>query len=145
MPMEERELQRRVQAFVRRFGLLNQDQTPCGHPISPSQAHALQVLGESGPLAQQQLAERLGLEKSTVSRLAGSMAGRGWLERTVNPDDRREFRLSLTERGRRVLGDVQRLAERRYAGIIARIPPSRRAQVLESLSLLTDAVPTGED
>jgi hypothetical protein len=35
-----------VQQFVRSFGLLVATQTPCGHPISVSHAHALMVLLE---------------------------------------------------------------------------------------------------
>jgi hypothetical protein len=34
-------LQQEVIGFIRAFGLLSNDQTPCGQPMAPSDAHAL--------------------------------------------------------------------------------------------------------
>jgi DNA-binding MarR family transcriptional regulator len=60
---------------------------------------ALAELTEAGPLSQQQLGERLGLEKSTTSRLAAGLERRGWLERVRDPANRRYYRLALTPAG----------------------------------------------
>jgi hypothetical protein len=60
------ELRRLVQAFVRDFGFLAQDATPCGKPLANSHAHALMVLLDgtrSLSLSQKDLADQLGLDK----------------------------------------------------------------------------------
>ena len=138
--MEEQELQRRVQEFIRGFGLLEQDHTPCGYPIPPSHAHALQLLGQNGAVPQQALARRLNLDKSTVSRLVDSLVHRGWVERSVNPGDRREVRLTLSEAGQRAVDELAAAAAEKYHGVWERIPPAKRPQVVEALAVLTDAL-----
>lgn len=71
-----------------------------GIVASTSEVFAVGELAETGPLSQQELGERLGLEKSTVSRLAAGLEKRGWLARERDPDNRRYYRLALTAGGR---------------------------------------------
>lgn len=133
---DEHALRKQIQTFVRQFGLLEQEHTPCHVPLTPSQAHTLQVLGQAETLMQYQLAAQLCLEKSTVSRLVQSLVERGWVERTSNPDNRREVLLTLTDAGRSSFEEVQAHAVTKYSTIWSRIPEDRRAQVLDVLATL---------
>lgn len=139
MPSEE-DLQKSIRLFVRSFGLLDQDRTPCGQPMSPSQAHALQELGQGDGISQQALAEQLGLDKSTISRLVIQLIERGWVVKNANAKNRREVQLSLTQRGQTVLEGVQESASAEFRALWEHLPPSKRPQILESLSLLTNAL-----
>ena len=65
-----------------------------------SQAFALHELDAGTPLSQRELAERLRLEKSSISRMAAEMERQGLLVRERDPDNRRQYRLRLTDRGR---------------------------------------------
>jgi DNA-binding MarR family transcriptional regulator len=94
-------LQAQIAAFVRAFGLHQPDQTPCGQPIPVSEAHAIGELDRDGPLTQQELARRLRLEKSTVSRLVGQLITRGWVQRGKCDGDARLVWLELTDAGRK--------------------------------------------
>lgn len=141
--MKEEELRRAVQAFVRNFGLLNQDATPCGQPMSPSQAHALQVLGESESLTLQGLADCLHLDKSTASRMISQLVARQWVRRVQNPENRREVLLGLSEQGETVLADIMTSSDTMYRSILGHIPVDQHEQVLEALRLLTAAVKKG--
>ena len=108
-------LRRLLQHLVRAGGLLEpawqQPHDHGGFRVSVSEVFALGTLSEEGPLAQQELADRLGLEKSTVSRLVAGLAERGWVVRERDADDRRFYRLTLTAAGRdaarRVGGDLR--------------------------------------
>ncbi|HEY8743788.1 MAG TPA: MarR family transcriptional regulator [Chloroflexota bacterium] len=135
-----RDLHERVREFIRTFGLLNQDRTPCGRPLPTSQAHSLQVLGLEGPVCQRTLAARLHLNESTVSRLAEQLVERGWAEKHVNAENRREMLLTLTERGQAVLADVTAASDRKFSAIWSRIPAHQQAQVLTALDTLIVAV-----
>jgi len=115
-------LHERVREFIRTFGLLNQDRTPCGRPLPTSQAHSLQVLGLEGPVCQRTLAARLHLNESTVSRLAEQLVERGWAEKHVNAENRREMLLTLTERGQAVLADVTAASDRKFSAILVAHP-----------------------
>ena len=134
--MDAQLLHQQIQTFIRQFGLLEQDHTPCQYPLSPSQAHALQTLGQHEQLSLHHLAEHLRLEKSTVSRLVTSLVERGWVERSINPNNRREVLLQLTTAGRGIADEVRRSASARYRAIWQRLTDTQRAQILESLATL---------
>ncbi|MGH3649005.1 MAG: MarR family winged helix-turn-helix transcriptional regulator [Micromonosporaceae bacterium] len=92
-------LRRLLREAVRAGGLLEtHDHT--GLRLSLSETFALGELSEVGTLSQQELADRLGLEKSTVSRLAANLERRKWLTRERDPANRRYYRLRLTAQGR---------------------------------------------
>jgi DNA-binding MarR family transcriptional regulator len=97
---ERRHLHQLLMELVRVVGLHQPDQTVPGHPISVSQLLALHELDLGAPLSQQELAERLRLEKSSVSRMAAELERRGLLVRERQPGNRRLYRLRLTEAGR---------------------------------------------
>ena len=77
-PFPDDELRRLLRWLVRAGGLLEPHDHD-GVRASASEVFALAELTEAGPLSQQQLGERLGLEKSTTSRLAAGVERRGWL------------------------------------------------------------------
>jgi DNA-binding MarR family transcriptional regulator len=99
-----------VMEFVLAAGFLQLDRAIPGQPVSVSQAFALHELDTGVPLSQRDLAERLRLDKSTVSRLAAELERKGLLVRERDPDNRRLYRLRLTDAGRAV--------HRRMAGAI---------------------------
>jgi DNA-binding MarR family transcriptional regulator len=86
--------------LVRVTGLLQPDHAVPGEPISVSQLFALHELDTGAALSQQDLADRLRLEKSSVSRMAAELERRGLLGRERQPGNRRLYRLRLTDQGR---------------------------------------------
>ena len=87
--------------LVRSAGLLRSDQELPGFSVSMSQAYAIHELDHGdGPISQRELADRLLLEKSTVSRMVADLEDKGLLERERDPNNRRTYRLRLTDKGR---------------------------------------------
>lgn len=134
------ELQRALMMFVRGFGLHDPERTPCGQPMSVSEAHALTELAERPTMRQRELGRRLHLQKSTVSRLVGQLAARGWVQRAAAVDDGRGVSIALTACGANVATQVQAARRVRCESLLAGIPPSQRANVLAALRVLTEAV-----
>ncbi len=134
------DLQERMVELVRAFGLHRPEETPCGKPVSVSEAHALMELGRTEPLSQNELAARLSLEKSTVSRLVGGLVARGWVERERSPVDGRAVRLRLSDRGARAAAEIGEARSRKFDGVLEHIPEDGRARVLEALAVLTEAM-----
>ena len=131
--------QEQMVQLVRSLGLHKPDETPCGQPVSIGEAHALlEIAGEPG-LTQNGLAARLRLEKSTVSRIAGMLEGRGWIRRVRDERDARFVRLHLTRRGINAGATIAASRRAKFEGIFGAIPAHRRDAVLESLSLLVEA------
>jgi DNA-binding MarR family transcriptional regulator len=132
-------LQARITAFVRAFGLHQPDQTPCGQPVPVSEAHALAELDRDGPLTQLELAGRLRLEKSTVSRLVSQLIGRGWVQRGKREGDARLVWLDLTDTGRKAAAELATARAARFAHLLEAIPADQRQTVIDALTLLVEA------
>lgn len=101
--------------FLGMRGVLDPSQAVPGFGVSMSEAMALRHLA-AGPLTQQELGNRLGLEKSTVSRLVDAMARKEWVEKARDPDNRRYQRVRLTPAGGRAAARVGEAVRRRHAG-----------------------------
>jgi DNA-binding MarR family transcriptional regulator len=139
MDDEALQLQSRIAAFVRAFGLHQPDKTPCGQPIPVSEAHALGELAQAGALTQTELMQRLRLEKSTVSRLVGQLIQRGWAQRSKRPGDGRLVWLELTERGRSTAAQLAAARAARFSDVLDNIAAEQRPAVLAALTTLVEA------
>lgn len=90
---------KRVQEQVKALGL---------HRGQPA---LLRVLWEQEGLSHTELARRLGLRPATITKMVCRMEKAGFLERRPDPDDQRVSRVYLTEVGRAVQADVERIWE----------------------------------
>jgi DNA-binding MarR family transcriptional regulator len=133
------DLEERLIAFVRAFGLHQPERTPCGEPISVSQAHALTELSVHD-LTQAELARRLRLDRSVVSRLADALEERGWLRRKRHPQDQRAVHLVLTDRGRAAADRLAGARRARLATLLDGVPADERDNVLSALEVLTNGL-----
>lgn len=125
--------------FVRNFGLHQPDHTPCGQPLPVSEAYALVEMARHGRLRQMELARRLKLEKSTVSRLVSNLVGRGWIHRHPAAEDGRGIQLELTEAGASAAARLAEARRRRFTALLARIPDDQRHAVVQALRTLAEA------
>lgn len=133
------ELRHTVQKFIRLFGLLEQNVTPCGFNLSPSQVFSLQEL-EDKTLTIGELADRLFLEHSTVSRLIDNLVKSGFANRVSNEENRREVLVSLTEKGRRSLQQVREQSIQYYHCILGDISDDDQHQILRGFKLFTNVL-----
>lgn len=132
-----------MQTFVRDFGLLAQDATPCGKPLATSHAHALMILlDDTRSLSQKDLADELGLDKSNVTRLCQKMEGEGQIEQVRGAEDARVRLLKLTVRGTKLAREIEQYSKDRFATLLKAVPASERARLFEGLELLSKAVRT---
>jgi DNA-binding MarR family transcriptional regulator len=128
-----------VQQLVRRFGALSPDVTPCGKPLAPAHAHALQVLLR-GETTQQALGRELGIDKSNVARLCERMERAGQVRQRRNEDDGRSRLVSLTIRGQRAASEVEAASRARFAEVLQGVQPQHRGAVLAGLERLVAAI-----
>lgn len=79
----------------------------------------------------QNIAIATGKNKSVVMRMIDSLEQKGLAKRTVNPDDRRENLLSITERGAEVLSQYKEIEKRVSAELLSGIPAYKIACFFE--------------
>jgi DNA-binding MarR family transcriptional regulator len=133
------ELRNEVQKFFRLFGVLDQRVTPCGFHLSLSQVFALQEL-EKQTLTVIELSNRLLLERSTVSRLVDALVKAGFVKRAQNENNRREFLLSLTEKGQRTVEQVRNQSLQFYEKILSGITEEDQLIILRAFKTLTKSL-----
>ncbi len=75
------------------------------HQLSHASLPVLAILS-AGPHSQRELAEMLGVTEQTVSRMLVRLEHQGYVERDVDPVDRRRRTVVGTAAGRRVLAEV---------------------------------------
>jgi DNA-binding MarR family transcriptional regulator len=101
---------------------------PAGIPqVSGSEARALIELVKARGIAQGELAGLLGLEKSTVSRLAAGLERKGWVRRGRDGDNQRYVRLYLTAEGGAVATRLWDAWQSRQARVLAALTDEERA------------------
>ncbi|MDQ0876576.1 DNA-binding MarR family transcriptional regulator [Paenibacillus sp. V4I3] len=133
------ELRLNVQKFIRHFGLLEQTVTPCGFQLSVSQVFALQEV-ENSTLILGELADRLHLERSSVSRLVDGLVKGGFVSREINEQNRREMLISLTEKGERTIEQVRQQSIRFYQNVLQHMTEADQQLVQQGFEKFTGAL-----
>ena len=115
--------------------------------LAPGAAEVLQaatrVLADLGPAPSGRAARALGLDPSTVTRLAGRMVAAGHVARGTDPHHRGVVTLELTASGRDLVAAADAWRRHELARIMARLAPPQRAAVTAALGLLVGAA--GDD
>ncbi len=122
--------------LARLTSVLHPDPTTPGRSLPLSQAFALHELDMGEALSQRDLARRLRLEKSTVSRLVAEMEQEGLLVRDRDPGNRRYYRLRLTERGRAAHARMATGFHDRYERLVSGMSTAEREALLVGLPAL---------
>ncbi len=128
-----------VQQFIRLFGVLEQTVTPCGFSMSLSQVFALQEL-ENRSMSVKEIAEKLRLERSSVSRLVDGLVKGGFVSRELNEHNRREVILRLTDKGERSLERLREQSIHFYESILKDLPDVSQEKVLEGYQIFTACI-----
>ena len=130
------DIRRAFRRLVRLVGQL-EPHLHAGLNVSLSEVMALGELSEVEGLSQHELAQLLGLEKSTVSRLAAGLERRGWVSRPRDPANRRYFQLKLTDSGRASAERIGRDCRRHHQRILAGMTGEEQRSLLTGLAALS--------
>lgn len=111
--------------------------------VTLPQFRMLAVLADLGRARSVRVARALGLEASTVTRLADRMVAAGHVSRGGEPAHRGVVTLELTASGRDLVGQVAAWREQELARIFRQLPPAGRGQVTRALRQLVEAAGEG--
>lgn len=133
-----RSIREASRSMIRELGMLGDAHASLG--ITNSQVHALVELEREGALGVVELAERLCLEKSSVSRLVDSMQTQQWIKAASHSGDGRRKILSLTAAGEKKLAAVHAEADDRVERALRSLSPQDQKSVLRGLDLYASAL-----
>jgi DNA-binding MarR family transcriptional regulator len=107
------------------------------HDLSLTQLRLLAILRDRSP-RMSELADHLGLDRSTISGLVDRAARRGLVERVADSVDRRSARVALTEAGRELTERGGAEVARRTAPLLARLGAADQRRLAGLLAGLLD-------
>ena len=99
---------------------------------------ALATLVSDGPISQQRLSQRIRMDPATMVDVIDSLEGSGHIVRRRNPQDRREYALQTTAKGRALLTRAQRAIEAAERETVRGLEPEETAVLLELLGRIAD-------
>jgi DNA-binding MarR family transcriptional regulator len=101
--------------------------------LTPPDAGILRLLDASGGLSQQELSTRLGIHPSRLVAILDTLGEKQLVERQANTDDRRQYALHLTEKGKQTLKDIGRIAREHTESLCASLGATEREQLCDLL------------
>ncbi len=138
-----RALRDALRALVLAHGALDDARRPCGTPLPMPHAWALLELNHAGAMTVTELASRLNIDRTNVSRLCARMESSGELTRETHPGDARARVLTLTEAGARLATSVDEASCAHFGDVMERLGDAPGA--LRALTDLTHALAHREE
>lgn len=111
--------------------------------VSLPQFRVLAVLAELEPARSTTVARALGLDASTITRLADRLVAAGHVVRGGDPGNRSVVTLELTPLGRNLVTQVTRWRRQELTRILGQLAPTDRVRLTASLRLLVEAAGAG--
>ncbi len=138
MTLQIQEIRQCISLIEREFGLVDDSAKSCCG-VTLGQCHALVEIGSAKSVSLNNLAELLGLDKSTVSRTVDQLVLHALVSRQPDPASRRNVLISLTKTGQQLFDKIDHDMHQYYGLILTAIPVEKRQQVIESLQILAQA------
>jgi DNA-binding MarR family transcriptional regulator len=95
----------------------------------PRDFSLLVALVTSGPISQQQLAERMRVNRTLVVGIVDELERRGWVERRRDADDRRSYRLHVTPAGEAAVAEMEPRIQEASRTMAARLTAAERERL----------------
>jgi DNA-binding MarR family transcriptional regulator len=130
------EFRRILRHFERELGRQNQSGCCCG--VTIPQCHTLMELSSNDNVTMNELARRLHLDKSTVSRTVESLVQSGLVSREIPELNRRTTRIRLSVQGRSVCKSIDNGNNLYFTKALKAIPPSKLGDFLRAFEQLTN-------
>ncbi|HEX3837722.1 MAG TPA: MarR family transcriptional regulator [Steroidobacteraceae bacterium] len=103
------------------------------HGVTVAEWVLMRQLLDEEALAPSRLAERMGMTRGAISKLAERLIAKSLLARTADPHDGRAQTLSLTRAGRSMVPKLAALADANDAEFFDHLAPKDRAALLRTL------------
>lgn len=118
--------------------ILNRAFQNAGYDLSREQFELLQVLWEEDHVNQQTISKRLHKDKYNVTKLLNTLTKRGFVQRKMSQEDRRNNFVVLTEKGMDARKALTQLEEQVHTDLTFTVAPQEIKSCVWVLRKLTD-------
>jgi DNA-binding MarR family transcriptional regulator len=98
--------------------------------LTPSKIRALDLLAEHGGLRVGELADRVGIDDATATRLVDRLQEIGVVVRTSEEGDRRATTVALTTAGEELVAGIAAQRQLFFCDVLAALEPAERAELV---------------
>ena len=127
---------------VRILGILialHQKELASNDGVPLSQFHMLFTINELKACSMIKLAEELSLDKSKVSRAINRLVKAGFVNREIDPENRRYSILTLTNHGKKMVRDIDNKNNLLFEAILSQLPKGEERLFIERFDTFTKA------
>ena len=94
------------------------------------------LFGRNGPVAMKEIVERVGRVKSTVTGMINTLEQHGYVEKFRSPEDGRVMLVQLTEKGKSIRPEVDKVSATVIEKTYGTMPEKERTQLVVLLAKL---------
>jgi len=109
-----------------------------GYQLSAQDFGILYRLSEQGAMTQVEIAVIMMRDKTTITRRIDGLVKKQLVERNPDPDDRRYYRISLTEAGEQALSTLQPLVSDFQQELLSNISDADKSITIKTLQHISD-------
>ena len=106
--------------------------------LTPPDAGILRLLEVTQGISQQDLSTRLGIHPSRLVAILDELESRGLLERKPNAEDRRQYALYLTAKGKDTFARIGQIARQHQDALCVSLTEEEREKLAELLRKIAD-------
>lgn len=120
--------------YTRKIGVLEQQLLQS--PYSLTEARVLFELAHRNEPTAKEIGTELGLDRGYLSRILQTFMDKGLLTRKPIPEDRRQFRLTLTAKGRLAFGRLNRSSHDDVGAMLQTLPTSGKQNLIDAMATI---------
>lgn len=109
-----------------------------GHDLSRGEARVLASIFINPGITNSALAERLDIQKISLTHMAGKLESEGLIERRFDPHDKRKRLLFVTPSAAPVIDQIWNVLSKVSADVVSVLPPERAKTFVNDLAAVRD-------
>lgn len=104
--------------------------------LPDAELRCLMLFKDERYLTPKNIAQRMNVAKSRITRITTGLKKRGLIKKTSDPEDSRITLLSLTAEGKAQLNDISEFMDETHRTVLEQFTPQQRQALINSLSSL---------
>lgn len=134
-----------VDILIRELLVAGRDRQPAEGklPFNPLYFHILGLLRDHGSARPSELAESLGVARTTLSTATKALARRDLIVQSKDPDDGRAQIIKLSKEGKKAITAIRKQDQKNMKLLLKLVPPDERAETINALENVAQRLSQG--
>lgn len=110
------------------------------HQLTQAEFRCLRLFGSDESINNKAIAERMNLSPSRLTRIIDGLVGKEYIIREIDPNDRRNMKVSLSKRGQLLVQQLNKSYIDIHKEILEDIDPSQHQSLITAMTHLLSAL-----